>query len=84
MEKSSSPKRPFWLTRDKHEGALSKSVEVWLVKPSLTRFEDGDIMWLPPTLETEEEFNFGEWTIEQCKKEVYVYPETERECIRCD
>lgn len=73
---------PYWLTRDKRHGVLSDKVEVWLVKPELTIFEDGDTMWLP-SLETSdtETTVYAEWTIAQCLKECHVYPETERECI---
>lgn len=76
------PSGPFWLTRDKRDGILSTKVEVWLVQPELHRYEDGDVMWLPP-LEIVDDgpSNFGEWSIEKCLKECRTYPETERECI---
>lgn len=70
---------PYWLTRDKRHGILSDTVEVWLAKPTLHRFEDGDIMWLPDL--GVEDAHFGEWTIAKCLKECRTYPETERECI---
>lgn len=70
---------PYWLTRDKRNGVLLDKIEVWLAKPALHRFEDGDIMWLPDLLESDS--HYGEWTINQCLKECRVYPETERECI---
>jgi hypothetical protein len=78
------PSGPFWLTRDKKNGELSSKVEVWLVKPDLHRFDDGDVMWLPPlNIIDDMPSNFGEWTVERCMKEVYVYPATERECLKC-
>lgn len=74
---------PYWLTRDKRLGILSDVVEVWLVKPDLHRFDDGDVMWLPPldSVDTEET-HFAEWSLDKCRKECYVTPETERECIK--
>jgi hypothetical protein len=76
-------KGPYWLTRDRKNGELSETVEVWLAKPDLRRFEDGDVMWLPNLdLVDEEVTHYAEWTIQQCLKECHVYPETERECIR--
>ena len=76
-------KGPYWLTRNKCMGILSELVEVWLVKPDLHRFEDGDVMWLPPldVVDTEETY-FAEWSLEKCRKEVYTLPETERECLK--
>lgn len=73
---------PYWLTRDKSNGALSDIVEVWLVKPDLFRFDDGDVMWMP-SLECvdSDTTHYAEWTIGKCLKECRVYPETERECI---
>lgn len=74
---------PLWLTRDKRNGILSDLIEVWLVKPDLHRFEDGDVMWLPKLEVVDEEAtHFAEWTVAKCLKEVYTYPETERECLR--
>jgi len=74
---------PYWLTRDKESGVLSDTVEVWLTKPNLCRFEDGDVMWLPDleTVDTETT-SYAEWTLSKCLKECYVIPDTERECIR--
>lgn len=76
-------KGPYWLTRNKTMGELSEKVEVWLSKPDLRRFEDGDIMWLPNLKTVDSEISyFAEWTIEKCLKECHVYPMTERECIK--
>jgi hypothetical protein len=75
-------KGPYWLTRDKRNGVLSEIIEVWLVKPDLCRFDDGDVMWLPNlNFVDSETTHFAEWTLDQCRKECYVVPETERECI---
>lgn len=75
-------KGPYWLTRDKRNGVLSEIVEVWLIKPDLRRFDDGDVMWLPNLKYVDMEgTHYGEWTIAKCLKECRVYPETERECI---
>lgn len=76
-------KGPYWLTRDKRMGVLSDIVEVWLVKPDLFRFDDGDVMWLPPlNLVDSEDTHFAEWSLDKCRKEVYCIPDTERECIK--
>ncbi len=73
---------PYWLTRDKSDGILSETVEVWLSKPELRRFDDGDIMWMPNLDAVDSELtHYAEWTIAKCLKECHVYPETERECI---
>jgi hypothetical protein len=74
---------PYWLTRDKEDGVLSDKVQVWLIKPDLERFDDGDVMWLPnlDVVDTETT-HYAEWTIGKCLKECYVYPETERECLK--
>lgn len=73
---------PYWLTRDKQEGKLSEIVEVWLVKPELCRFDDGDVMWMPALESVDTETtHYAQWTIAKCLKECHVYPETERECI---
>lgn len=76
-------KGPYWLTRDLKNGELADVIEVWLAKPDLHRFEDGDIMWLPNLdVVDEEATHYAEWTIQQCLKECYTYPFTARECIR--
>ena len=76
-------KGPYWLTRDKQGGVLSETVEVWLAKPDLRRFDDGDVMWLPNLEVVDIEVtSYAQWTVEQCLKEIYTYPATERECIR--
>jgi hypothetical protein len=74
---------PYWLTRNRFMGVLSDKVEVWLSKPDLRRFEDGDVMWLPnlKTVDSEDSY-YADWTVEKCLKECHVYPETERECIK--
>jgi hypothetical protein len=73
---------PYWLTRDKRNGKLADVIEVWLVRPVLHKFEDGDVMWLPKLeLVDSETTHYAEWTIDKCLKECRVYPETERECI---
>jgi hypothetical protein len=73
---------PYWLTRDKKNGELSDTIEVWLVKPELCRFDDGDVMWLPQLECVDAETtHYAEWSIAKCLKECRVYPETERECI---
>lgn len=75
-------KGPYWITRDKRNGVLSDIVEVWLVKPDLMRFEDGDVMWLPSLEYVDTETtHFAEWSLDKCRKEVYTIPETERECL---
>lgn len=76
-------KGPYWLTRNMTMGVLAEKVEVWLSRPELRKFEDGDVMWLPnlKTVDTETSY-FAEWTVEKCLKECYVYPATERECIK--
>lgn len=73
---------PYWLTRNKCGGVLANMIEVWLVRPELHKFEDGDVMWLAnyALVDTQDTY-FGEWTIQKCLKECFVYPETERECI---
>lgn len=74
---------PYWLTRNKTGGVLADNIEVWLVKPDLHRFEDGDIMWLANYNDVDSrDTYFGEWTVAKCLKECYVYPETERECLK--
>jgi hypothetical protein len=74
---------PFWLTRDKRMGVLSDLVEVWLVKPDLHRFDDGDVMWLPNLEHVDtEDTHFAEWSLDKCRKEVYTVPDSERECIK--
>lgn len=76
-------KGPYWITRDKRNGVLSNIIEVWLVKPDLCRFDDGDVMWLPSLEYVDTETtHFAEWTLEQCRKNCYVTPDTERECIK--
>lgn len=73
---------PYWLTRNKENGVLSDVIEVWLSKPELNRFEDGDVMWLPNLdLVDSEVTHYAEWSIAKCLKECRVYPETERECL---
>lgn len=74
---------PYWLTRNKENGILSDTIEVWLSKPDLRRFDDGDVMWLPNLSNVDAEITYyAEWSSTQCLKECHVYPETERECIR--
>lgn len=76
-------KGPYWLTRDRTAGQLSNVVEVWLVKPDLQRFDDGDVMWLPSLEHIDnEDTHFAEWSLDKCRKEAYTVPETERECIK--
>lgn len=80
--KSSEIKGPIWLTRDKRNGVLREVIEVWVVRPMLHKFPDGDVMWLPPLEAADaQDTNVAEWTVAKCLKEIYTYPSTERECI---
>lgn len=74
---------PYWITRNRTMGVLEDTVEVWLTKPDLRRFDDGDVMWLPNLQSMDSEVSyFAEWTLDQCRRRCLVVPETERECIR--
>ncbi len=73
---------PYWITRNRTNGKLDDTVEVWLTKPDLCRFDDGDVMWLPDLKLVDSEVTyFAQWSIAKCLKECYTYPETERECL---
>lgn len=82
---SGEPKLPttYWLTRDRRHGELSKTVEVWAVRPERVRMHDGDVMWLAPSeLIDVVDTHVDDWTIGRCLRECRVYPETDRECVR--
>lgn len=80
--KSNGIKGPIWLTRDKRNGVLRDVIEVWVVQPVLRKFPDGDVMWLPPLEAVDaQDTNVAEWTVAQCLKEIYTYPEDERQCV---
>lgn len=73
----------YWLTRDRKHGELSATVEVWAVKPDRIRMYDGDVMWMaPPELVDLVETHVDDWSIAQCLKQCYVYPDDDRMCIR--
>jgi len=76
-------KGPYWITRNRTNGVLEDKVEVWLTKPDLRRFEDGDVMWLPDLSAVDAEITyFAEWSLDRCIKECGPIPETERECLK--
>ncbi len=73
----------YWLSRDSDStGTLSDVVEVWLVRPDRERLPGGGVMWLGPD-NTGVEHRYAQWTPEVCLAECHVYPQTDRELIRC-
>lgn len=71
----------YWMTRDSANGVLSEFIDVWLVKPDLQRTPDGDVFWISPYGLSD---RCTEWTPEEAKHHAYVYPETNRECIKVE
>ncbi len=78
----------YWLTRDRDMyGALESTVDVWLKRPTLCPLPGGvGVTWIcDDIVETGDgdcPARYAQWTPAQCLKACYVYPETERECVR--
>lgn len=77
-----SPSAVYWMTRDSESGGrLSDKVDVWLSRPERHRLDDGSACWLGQG-ELGLDDRYAEWTIEDARRNAYVYPETDRECIQ--
>ena len=70
----------YWLTRNSIQGLLSKSVDVWLVRP-YRALHDGDVMWIPGT--TADKSYYGRWTLDEAYSQVRGgTPEDDRQCLK--
>ena len=79
-------KQDFWLTRDRCEGELSASVEVWVHKPETLRYADGDVTWIAPLHVVDRRATYyGCISVALAKQELgNGVPASERECLHVE
>lgn len=69
----------YWLTRDSDPktGAVDAKVRVWLSQPVRYSVGERGCFWLAMA------DHFADWSIEECLSGPRVYPDDDRQCIRC-
>lgn len=94
---TTSPQKPtqaarqmtYWLTRDSDvEGNLDETVDVWLARPTRRSLPGGlGAVWIcddimVDTSTGDAPSRYASWTLAQCLRACYVYPDNDRESIK--
>ena len=74
-----------WLTRssDPETGALDDRVSVWLSQPKRESLGERGCFWMPLHPSPGLDDHYGMWTIDECLANHRVYPDDDRQSIRC-